>query len=1498
MPSLISFVTKAWKALGAFKIGGVAVLQQAVVSFAIGQVLQKLGEQKVEPTKLEGSIKLNNTSNVSPIPVIYGERIVGGSEYRAVSGGDNKYLYRVVVLSEGQINSITNVYLNDIDINDDRYNGFVSVDYKLGTTTQTASSVMQETLGWDSTFKGAGIAYIVVKLTYDRDVFASGLPTITAKVQGKRVYDPRLDDGGTQLVANGYIIADTAPLVGASTYTNLKTNADGHPDVNSGNLRIWHRQEPNDAGTYTPTTLGTPFERLGTPTSFTSTSDSFDVVNNSGSEIRIGMLTSRTVLASEADNTLMTISGTVNSLTTTGANQIVIAPTNGTTGGGSWTPDGGNAYITSTGDFSLTIDLADNPTQYNLQGINFFVGDGEAINVSNIKFSLHDKDVDTKTSSYSYDAKTDTLRMEVARTGGVGGYSSYFRIGALKEGVYYRVTGKARVVSNTTGGTAKAFWDLSDGNDTGEFKTETTSTTFVDIDDSGYFSINGTYNASAGTHSFLDINITVTGNTVTTGGIVVEYQNLRIEELTSATLNANSNQSVVNATQSVNNSATWTWSENPALCILDYLTNTVYGRGIPYSDIDLNSFMVEADYCDENVTLKDSSGNDIPNQKRYTCNGFVNPEKTSFDIINELLSSCRGALVSPNEKFKLVIDKPTNSVFTFDETNIIGAWNISGAGVRQRKNKIVSRFFDTNNNYDEGILITTSTGSTNFYADDNYRTLQADLSFPFTNEITRVDILAQHFLKQSRLNWKVSFTATMDCLKVEAMDLIGIKHPVVGWDGFTNGKLFRVNTVELLSEDTVKITAEEYDTSVYTFDVNTPPASPTTNLPDPQSALPPSNLALDSSELLVNKDGTVIERIKATWNAPNFGYVSHYEIAYKTQGDAGFSIISTDDTTFYISPVNSTNDINTGIYFVKVRAVYPSNKRSAWYPSNDGQEHEVAGKSALPNKPLNFAVSILSNYTRKFEWTNPSDPDIAGFKIRYSETLSHLWDNMIELHTGLLVTSPWETDLLSEGTYRFAIKSVDTSGNFSQDALYITGILTDNPRVDILNAYYPRLLGFESVGKIGDTDGYKNIYTTVTISSTNYNITLKYKRRELEEGYWVNAPIYATDHQFAFYESDVFTHPTYGEGRWMLARYTPQTGGYIWFMGFQGVANYQPVWQGGVWQVTSTSPSNYHIPPLGTYTNLNDSTTVTLSITNDVDAQMVNDSPATSVIGGVTYYNKKLDIPANTHWEIYLNAGTTPIDSGITEDAITLKRSYTAQGTYTVKGNNDNFLSFPDQVGGIVDPLSLDLDSFGGDNAQWDDLGTTTWDNWNEWGFASETIVYETNGFEFGTELTFRPVIQSTSVGTISHQIATVPDTVTRGEGYSSSDYGSFFTPTGVITAKAIKTKTTVTGVNATLSSLSILLDGLQLEEQLLNLDTSTIGSAYIISAGDIYLPLQKNYTKISTIQVTFINAGGLKSYEIIDKTTTVNNKLAPRIKLHHSSSVAHATIDVVVKGY
>lgn len=50
--------------------------------------------------------------------------------------------------------------------------------------------------------------------------------------------------------------------------------------------------------------------------------------------------------------------------------------------------------------------------------------------------------------------------------------------------------------------------------------------------------------------------------------------------------------------------STWLWSDNPALCLLDYLTNTRFGMRASYADeIDSASFIAAANACDEAVEL-------------------------------------------------------------------------------------------------------------------------------------------------------------------------------------------------------------------------------------------------------------------------------------------------------------------------------------------------------------------------------------------------------------------------------------------------------------------------------------------------------------------------------------------------------------------------------------------------------------------------------------------------------------------------------------------------------------------------------------------------------------------------------------------------------------------------------------------------------------------------------------------------------------------------------
>jgi len=72
------------------------------------------------------------------------------------------------------------------------WSGKVRIKKFLGTESQVADpDLVAESNQIDANFRGRGIAYLYVRYEYDQEVFANGLPLVTAVVRGKKVYDPR-----------------------------------------------------------------------------------------------------------------------------------------------------------------------------------------------------------------------------------------------------------------------------------------------------------------------------------------------------------------------------------------------------------------------------------------------------------------------------------------------------------------------------------------------------------------------------------------------------------------------------------------------------------------------------------------------------------------------------------------------------------------------------------------------------------------------------------------------------------------------------------------------------------------------------------------------------------------------------------------------------------------------------------------------------------------------------------------------------------------------------------------------------------------------------------------------------------------------------------------------------------------------------------------------------------------------------------------------------------
>ncbi len=181
--------------------GGVANL---AVQSLIGSNSPSSAQSALSSAQAQG-ILINSQSNVDPIPVIYGRRRVGGTRvFIEVSGSSNEYLHLVLVLSEGPVTAIDNVYLDDVLSTDAKFTGLLTVTKHLGTPGEGVDAALTADVPkWTSACKLSNCAYLYVKLKYDRNAF-SGLPTITADVRGRTLYDPR--DGQTRYSNNPALV--------------------------------------------------------------------------------------------------------------------------------------------------------------------------------------------------------------------------------------------------------------------------------------------------------------------------------------------------------------------------------------------------------------------------------------------------------------------------------------------------------------------------------------------------------------------------------------------------------------------------------------------------------------------------------------------------------------------------------------------------------------------------------------------------------------------------------------------------------------------------------------------------------------------------------------------------------------------------------------------------------------------------------------------------------------------------------------------------------------------------------------------------------------------------------------------------------------------------------------------------------------------------------------------------------------------------------------------
>ena len=140
------------------------------------------------------------------------------------------------------------------------------------------------------------------------------------------------------------------------------------------------------------------------------------------------------------------------------------------------------------------------------------------------------------------------------------------------------------------------------------------------------------------------------------------------------------------------------YSENAALCLYDFLTDTKFGLSVDPSAVDQTLLIAAANKCDEAMDLREGG-----TQPRYACNGVVDSTIERGAVIQKLLDAMAGTLIPPGDKWKIFAGAPVDSVLEITDKDLRGPIKIDTAVSRKDLvNGAKGTYISPDNNWQAG----------------------------------------------------------------------------------------------------------------------------------------------------------------------------------------------------------------------------------------------------------------------------------------------------------------------------------------------------------------------------------------------------------------------------------------------------------------------------------------------------------------------------------------------------------------------------------------------------------------------------------------------------------------------------------------------------------------------------------------------------------------------------------------------------------------------------
>jgi predicted phage tail protein len=533
------------------------------------------------------------------------------------------------------------------------------------------------------------------------------------------------------------------------------------------------------------------------------------------------------------------------------------------------------------------------------------------------------------------------------------------------------------------------------------------------------------------------------------------------------------------------------WTDNPAWCFYDLLTNERYGLGgfIPEAQVDKYTLYAIGQYCDQLVP--NGQGGTEP---RFTCNIYFQTRAEAFNVINNMASIFRGMPFWAAGSITLGIDSPSDPVYQFTNANVIdGVFNYSGSSLKARHTVALVSWNDPEDFYRQKVEYVEDAEGI-----ERFGIVQTEIVAVGCASRGQANRVGRYILFTEQLETEmVTFKTGLEGYTIRPSEIIQVADEmragtrrggrvvsasttvvtldanVAGFNGIVGGSLSiilpdgsletriilaavttevtvspafsatpAVNTIWMLQTSAVSsqlfkiISAVEQEDGVEVTALAHNPGKydlieQNLKLQPRQisllSAVPEPPANLQVSENLYELNADVFVEIDLSWT-PSDGATS-YQVSYKV-----------GERNFVNLPITSATSIEIreaieGVYVFKVFAISSIGKRSL--PTEVTEE--IYGKTLPPADVTNFSMNIIGTEAH-FTWTSVPDLDLSHYKIRHSRlTSGATYAEAVDLI--LRIARPGVTAVAPAMTGTYFIKAIDKLGNASVNAAEVVAII-------------------------------------------------------------------------------------------------------------------------------------------------------------------------------------------------------------------------------------------------------------------------------------------------------------------------------------------------------------------------------------------------------------------------------------------------------------------------